>query len=258
MFLKKIIEMKKDEVQRRKTRSKMKELKEMVSSLTLPRDFLGAISGAYPIAIIAEIKKASPSRGVIKEFEDISLIARQYELGGASAISVLTEVNFFKGNLSYLKRVKDETSIPILQKDFIIDPFQIYEGRAWGADAILLIASILGREELRDFVILIQELQMVPLVEIHDKEDLEKISLLNLPLIGINNRDLKTFQVDLGTTLRLRREIPLGVKVISESGIKGVEDVRLLREAGVSGILVGEMLMRAHDPSSKLKELLRI
>ncbi len=229
-----------------------------MSSVPPPRDFLSAISNPAPVAIIAEIKQASPSLGVIKEGVDIPLIARQYQSGGASAISVLTEKNFFKGDLFHLKVVKEETSIPILQKDFIIDPFQIYEGRILGADAILLISSILSKEELRDFVTLAQELKMVPLVEIHDEGDLKKISSLHLSLIGINNRNLETFEVDLGTTLRLRRKIPEGTKVISESGIRGLDEVRLLKEAGVDGILVGEMLMRAKDPSAKIKELLSI
>lgn len=196
--------------------------------------------------------------GVIKEEADISLIAQQYQSGGASAISVLTEVNFFKGHLSHLKKVKEETSLPILQKDFIIDPLQIYEGRAWGTDAILLIASILSKEELRDFLLLIQDLKVVPLVEIHDEADLQKISSLNLPLVGINNRNLQTFHVDIRTTLRLRKKIRPETKVISESGIRSQEDVRLLKEVGVDGILIGEILLRSSDPVSKINELLTI
>ncbi len=258
MFLEKIVEIKKDEIQRRKTQSRQKEMEEMIPHLPLPRDFMDAISQHGPMALIAEIKRASPSVGVIKEDVDLCRIAREYQAGGACAISVLTEAHFFKGDLSYLQLVKKETSLPVLQKDFILDPFQIYEGRASGADAILLIAALLDREQLKDFVDLVRHLQMISLVEIHDENDLKKISTLDLSLIGINNRDLRTFEVDLRTTLRLKREISSKTKVISESGIKSSRDVRLLREVGVDGILVGEILMRTPDPASKIRELLRI
>ena len=154
--------------------------------------------------------------------------------------------------------MKKETTLPVLQKDFVIDPFQIYEARVSGADAILLIASLIDREQLRDFVDLAWSLQIVPWVEIHDEKDLEKTSSLDLPLVGINNRDLKTFEVDLRTTLRLKKKIPSETKVISESGIKSSEDVKVLREAGVDGILVGEILMRSPNPASMIKELLEI
>jgi indole-3-glycerol phosphate synthase len=258
MFLDKIVEIKREEIRRRKTRSGQKEMEEIISHLHPPRDFVGAISRNGPMALIAEIKQASPSVGVIKEGVDFRRIACEYQAGGACAISVLTESHFFRGDLSHLRQVKEETSLPVLQKDFVLDPFQIYEGRASGADAILLIASLLDREQLKDFVDLVQNLHMVPLVEVHNEQDLEKTSILNLSLIGINNRDLKTFEVDLGTTLRLKREIPSKTKVISESGIKSSQDVRLLREAGVDGILVGEILMRSPDPTSKIRELLEI
>jgi indole-3-glycerol phosphate synthase len=256
MFLEKIVELKKDEVRRRKTRSRQKEMEEMIPSLPLPRNFIDAISQHGPIAIIAEIKRASPSLGAINENVDIARIAREYVKGGAAAISVLTEANFFKGDLSFLHLIKEEVPLPLLQKDFILDPFQIYEGRVSGADAILLIAALLGREELSDFVDLSGKLHMVPFVEIHNEDDLQKTSFLNLPLIGINNRDLRTFEIDLRTTLRLRKEIPSTSRVISESGIKSSNDVRLLKEAGINGILVGETLMRSPDPASKIRELL--
>ena len=201
---------------------------------------------------------ASPSLGAINENVDILRLCREYEKGGASAVSVLTEAHFFKGDLSLLPLIKKETSLPVLQKDFIIDLFQIYEGRASGADAVLLIAALLDRERLRDFVGLARELGMVALVEIHNEDDWEKASVLDLSLIGINNRDLKTFEVDLGTTFRLKREIPPKIKVVSESGIKDPQDVRVLREAGVDGVLVGEILMRSSDPASKIRELLGV
>ncbi len=258
MFLEKIVEIKRDEIRRRKTPLWQKEMEEMIPHPPLPRDFMDAISQHAPMALIAEIKRASPSLGVIKEDVDLRRIAWDYQTGGACAISVLTEAHFFKGDLSYLQLVKKETSLPVLQKDFILDPFQIYEGRASGADAIPLIAALLDREQLKDFVDLAKNLHMVPLVEIHNEDDLEKTSSLNLPLIGINNRDLTTFEVDLRTTLRLKREISLRIKVISESGIKSSEDVKLLKETGVDGILVGEILMRSSDPASKIRELLNL
>ena len=256
MFLEKIVEAKREEIRRKKTPFRQRELEEIIPSLPLPRDVMDSISQHSPIAVIAEIKRASPSLGMINENVDILQFAREYEEGGASVVSILTETHFFKGDLSYLHLVKKETSLPILQKDFILDPFQIYEGRVSGADAILLIAALLDREQLNDFVDLARNLHMIPWVEIHNEDDLQKISSLNLPLLGVNNRDLRTFEVDLRTTLRLKKEIPSTVKVISESGIKSPQDVRLLKEAGVHGILVGEILMRSPDPASKIRELL--
>jgi indole-3-glycerol phosphate synthase len=258
MFLERIVESKREEIRRRKTEVDPREVEERISQLPNPRDVMDSLSRHRPMALIAEIKRASPSAGAIKEDVDLRRIPHEYEIGGACAISVLTEVRFFKGDLSFLSMVKAETSLPLLQKDFIIDPFQIYEGRASGADAILLIASLLDRPQLTDFVHLVQSLQMTPLVEIHDEVDLKKILPLDLLLVGINNRDLKTFRVDLGTTLRLKKEIPPGTKVISESGIASPQDVRILKGAGVDGILVGEVLMRSPSPSSKIKELLEI
>jgi indole-3-glycerol phosphate synthase len=258
MFLEKIIEVKQQELQKRKTPSRLKAIKERIPCLPSPRDLRDSISEHGPMALIAEIKRASPSVGVIRENMDRRLIARQYEAGGACAVSVLTEPHFFKGHLSFLHEVRKVTSLPILQKDFIIDPFQIYEARALGADAILLIASLLERKRLKEFMGLALNLHMVPLVEVHDEKDLEKALLFDPPLIGINNRDLKTFEVDLGTTLRLRKQIPARAKVISESGIKTLHDVRVLREAKVDAILVGEILVRSSNPASKIKELLEI
>ena len=239
MFLRKIVEKKEEEIEERKRIFSIREMEERISSLSPPRDLTKAISQYSSLALIAEIKFASPSAGVIRPDGEPGQIASIYESAGASAISVLTEPNFFKGDLSYLGMVKEKTSLPVLQKDFIIDPFQIFEGRAAAADAVLLIAAILSREQLNDFVDLAISLRMVPLVEIHNEEDLDKILHLDLPLIGINNRDLKTLEVDLRTTLQLRKEISSKSKVISESGIRSSQDVRLLGEAGVDGILVG-------------------
>lgn len=256
MFLEKVVEIKKEEISKRRTLFTLKELEEKISTLPPTRDFMESIAQHAPMALIAEIKLASPSAGVLMENADPRRIASDYQRGGASAISVVTETHFFKGDLSHLGQVREGTSLPILQKDFILDPFQIYEGRASGADAILLISSLLNREQLKDLVDLTRNLHMVPLVEVHNENDLEKTSTLDLPLIGINNRDLRTLEVDLRTTFRLKKEIPLGTKVISESGIRSPQDVKLLKEVGVDGILVGEILMRSSDPILKIKELL--
>ena len=256
MFLEKMVSIKKEEIQRRKSRSWQREMEEAIAILPAARDLEGAIIQKAPIAVIAEVKPASPSAGVIQEEIDLGRIASAYEAGGACAISVLTEPHFFKGDLSSLSVIKQRTALPVLQKDFILDPFQIFEGRASGADGILLIATLLDREELADFVALARSLGLTPLVEIHSQDDLEKIPDLNLSIIGVNNRDLRSLEVDLKTTLRLKLKIPSRTKVISESGIRTSEDVRLLREAGVHGILVGEILMRSLDPASKIRELL--
>ncbi|MCX5906488.1 MAG: indole-3-glycerol phosphate synthase TrpC, partial [Deltaproteobacteria bacterium] len=214
MFLEKIQALQKEEVARRKAATSPFAMKEAMAHLPPPRDFLGSISLHKPLALIAEIKPASPSAGVIQKDPDLPRIARQYQAGGAGGISVLTERRFFHGDLAHLRQVKRETSLPLLQKDFVIDPFQIYEGRSAGADAILLIAALLEKSQLEDFGDLVRELGMVPWVEIHDEEDLEKISGLDFPLLGINNRNLKTLAVNLETTLLLKSRIPSGIRVI--------------------------------------------
>jgi indole-3-glycerol phosphate synthase len=256
MFLEEVVMVKREEIDRRKGLLNSKEMKNRISGLPPPRDFLGAIFKGEPLALIAEVKQASPSAGVIREGADIRKIAREYQNGGAHAISVLTEAHFFRGALAHLKMVKEAVSLPLLQKDFVIDPFQVYEGRVMGADAILLIAAILGRDQLGELTELSSSLGLVPLVEVHNEGDWDRISGLPLPLIGINNRDLNTMGVNLDTTLRLLGKIPSGTTVISESGIQTRQDVWRLREAGVAGILVGEILMRSPNPAAKIRELL--
>ena len=256
MFLEEMAAIKTEEINKRKTSFSLEEMKDMVSVLPSPRNLTESISKNGPMALIAEIKQASPSCGIIKGDIDIPKTARTYQMGGASGISVLTEAHFFRGELSHLRQVREAVSIPILQKDFVVDPFQIYEGRIMGADAILLIAAILEPGQLNELVELAQGIGLVPLVEVHDEEDLKKISGLDLPLIGINNRNLKTMEVNLQTTLHLMEKISQGALVISESGIKSRQDVERLQEAGVRGILVGEVLMRAADPARKIRELL--
>jgi len=255
-FLEEVVERKKQELRIRKSRVVLEEMKKTIRDLPPSRDMLQALSKRGEMALVAEIKKASPSAGVIRESFDPEGLARSYERGGASAISVLTEVHFFRGEIFHLGMVKGAVSLPILQKDFIIDPYQVYEGRASGADALLLISSILGKSHLAELVGLTESLRMVPWVEVHDEQDLEKISGLSLPLVGINNRNLRQLSVNLMNTLHLIKKIPGVTIVISESGIENREDVSILKRAGVKGILVGEVLMRAADPAAKITELL--
>ncbi|MHC4138967.1 MAG: indole-3-glycerol phosphate synthase TrpC [Planctomycetota bacterium] len=207
------------------------------------------------IKFIAEVKKASPSAGIIRENFNYINIAKEYEASGASAISVLTDKEFFKGDIKYLSEIKETTSLPVLRKDFIIDPYQIYEARAAGADLVLLIARILTKEQIGIFLSLSHELGMECLVEVHDNDELEKVLKTEATIIGINNRNLDTFETNLETTLQLRHRIPKGKIVVSESGIKTREDVLVLEEAYIDAILIGETLMRSRDISRKIKEL---
>jgi indole-3-glycerol phosphate synthase len=258
MFLEKMMAIKREEISRKKDPSRLRELIEKAEDLPPPRDFGRAILENVSLALIAEIKKASPSAGVIHGQADVRKMAGEYGRAGACAISVLTEPNFFQGDLRYLTMVKETVALPVLQKDFIVDPLQVYEGRTAGADAILLIATVLSGAELVEFVKLARSLGLFPLVEIHDEKDLEKISGIDLPLLGINNRNLKTLEVTLETTERLIRRVPPGIRVISESGIQDRRDVERLEKSGVNGILVGEALMRSSDPASKIRELLNL
>jgi len=207
------------------------------------------------IKFIAEVKKASPSAGIIRDDFNYINIAKEYEVGGASAISVLTDKEFFKGDLKYLSEIKETVSLPALRKDFIIDPYQIYEARAACADLVLLIARILNKEEINAFLALSHKLGMECLVEVHDNDELETVLETEAAIIGINNRNLDTFETNLDTTLQLRHRIPEGKIIVSESGIKTRADVLVLEEAGVDAILIGETLMRSRDISQKIKEL---
>ncbi|NOR64899.1 MAG: indole-3-glycerol phosphate synthase TrpC [Candidatus Scalindua sp.] len=207
------------------------------------------------IKFIAEVKKASPSAGIIRADFNYINIAMEYEAGGASAISVLTDKEFFKGDIKYLSEIKKTVSVPVLRKDFIIDPYQIYEARAAGADLVLLIARILTKEQIEIFLSLSHELGMECLVEVHDNDELEKVLETESAIIGINNRNLDTFETNLETTLQLCHRIPEDKIIVSESGIKTRADVLMLEEAGIDAILIGETLMRSEDISRKIKEL---
>jgi indole-3-glycerol phosphate synthase len=207
------------------------------------------------VSIIAEVKKASPSRGLIRPDFDPVTIARVYEENGARAVSVLTEKKYFKGDIGYLKWISGSIGIPVLRKDFIFDEYQVYEARANGADAFLLIASILERDQMEDLYLLGKELGMEALAEAHDEDDLEKILGLTFKIIGINNRDLKSFEVDIKNTEYLIEDIPMDRIVVSESGISTRDDLKFLQSIGADAALVGEALMREADFGKKLREL---
>ncbi|MHB8158406.1 MAG: indole-3-glycerol phosphate synthase TrpC [Desulfocucumaceae bacterium] len=208
------------------------------------------------VALLAEIKRASPSKGVIRENLDPSEIARIYSENGASAISVLTDRKFFSGLPEYIPQVRKITELPILRKDFIIDPVQIYEARLLGADAVLLICSVLSQEDLTIFMKIAASLGMETLVEVHDEYELSRALEAGAQVIGINNRDLKTFDTDINTTLKLCKKLGgATVTVVSESGIKSRRDIELLKEAGVSAVLVGEALMASENIAARVREL---
>lgn len=223
-----------------------------------PRGFLRTLVEAPSVAIIAEAKKASPSKGVIQPDFDPVRIARNYRDGGAHCLSVLTDVDFFQGSLSYIPLVREAVALPVLRKDFIIDPLQIEEAGAVGADAILLIAAILDVDQLRDFRLQAESLGMDVLVEVHDERELDDALQAESRLIGINNRNLNDFSVSLETTFKLLPRIPQGLPVVSESGIASAADMHRLREAGVKAALIGESLMRAGRQDQLLREFLSV
>ena len=224
-------------------------------SMAQRRDFTGALTNRQP-AIIAEIKKASPSKGVLAAEFDPAAIAQLYEQGGAAALSVLTDEKHFQGSLSDLEAARGAVRIPALRKDFTIDPYHVHQAAAYGADAILLIATILSERQMRDFRELAEHYGMAALVEVHDEEELQPAIASGARLVGVNNRNLHTFEVSLETSLRLAEKIPAGVVRVAESGIHSSADVRRLRAAGYQAFLVGEHLMKSGDPAGALKALL--
>lgn len=220
-----------------------------------PRGFRDALL-AYPgVAIIAEVKKASPSKGVICADFNPTAIAASYKKNGAQAISVLTDVEFFQGSLVYLLQIREEVDLPVLRKDFIIDELQIREAGLCGADAILLIAAILDIHQLRDYQSCAGELGMDVLVEVHNEEELDLVLKANSRLIGINNRNLKDFSVDIETSFRLKKHIPADIPVVSESGLKDIHDIKRLQENGITAALIGETLMRDGTNGHALRDL---
>lgn len=263
-ILDRILETKRQEVEALHASFSLEQLKAAAAAAPRARNFFSAVT-AKPrgrINLIAEVKKASPSAGVIRPDFNPVAIARQYESAGASAISVLTDERYFQGSLDYLRAVREAVSVPVLRKDFLIDACQLYEARAAGADAVLLIAAALSKGKLMDLMILASELRMTALVEVHGADELLGVrSMIGFPhtsysLLGINNRDLASFKVDLGTTLRLTELAGEGVPVVSESGIRTAGDVERLAKAGVVAILVGETLMRSDDIGGAVRELI--
>ncbi|MGB9791030.1 MAG: indole-3-glycerol phosphate synthase TrpC [Thermacetogeniaceae bacterium] len=257
MFLERIAAVKREEVARLKASFSQTRLRELAGEAPPARDFLGAVKrNGGRLNLIAEIKRASPSQGVIRpDFDPVSH-AREYERAGAQAISVLTEERFFQGHTDHLRGVRDAVSLPVLRKDFIIDPVQIYESRLLGADAVLLIAALLEQSLLEDCLSLAGELGMAALVEVHTEEELSRVLRTDARIIGINNRDLATFETDLGTTLRMAPLIPAGRVVVSESGIRTAEDLQRLAKSGVDAVLIGEALMRASDVAAEIRRLM--
>lgn len=221
--------------------------------IAAPRGFRQALLDYAGVAIIAEAKKASPSKGLICPDFDPVEIAVNYEQNGAQAISVLTDVDFFQGSLLYLLQVREAVSLPVLRKEFIIDPLQIEEAHVCGADAILLMASILGRRQLIDFQEQAAEYDMDCLVEVHDEEELETVLSTQANLIGINNRNLKDFSMDTETTFRLKKLIPDNIAVVGESGLKTADDIQRLQQADITAALIGETLMRGNNGGNSLQ-----
>ena len=256
MILDEIIAYKKKELAETKRRAPLADIKSRAADAGQTRGFGIALAGCEEIRLIAEVKKASPSKGLIREDFDPVKIAQSYEASGASCISVLTDQKFFQGRLEYLDAIRKAVTVPLLRKDFIIDTYQIIEARAAGADAVLLIAACLEKQQLEDFIGIARQLHLDVLVESHTYKDLDKSLLAGTVLVGINNRDLGTFTVDLQTTIDLMKDIPGDRTVVSESGIRTREDVIKLQRSGVDAILVGESLMREKDIEKKVKELL--
>jgi indole-3-glycerol phosphate synthase len=250
MILDTIVERKREEV----AALKRQGIQPPQTEIDPPRGFMQALVDAPGVAVIAEAKKASPSKGVIAPDFDPVKIARNYQEGGACAMSVLTDEDFFQGSLSYIPLVRNAVNLPVLRKEFIIDPLQIQEASVYGADAILLIAAILDRSRLQEFRLQAEELGMDVLVEVHNEQELESALAAESRLIGINNRNLNDFSVDLDTTFRLQREIPAGIPVVSESGISSREDMLRLQNAGVTAALIGESLMRSSAQGETLQQ----
>ena len=247
------------EVNQAKSIKSIDEIKDEINETSKPRDFIGAIKDKHQNslpAVIAEIKKASPSKGVIRPNFNPDSIAKSYELGGAACISVLTDQEYFQGDPSYIEAVKNNCSLPVLRKDFIIDSYQIFESRALGADCILLIASALNIDELKKFESIANNLGMAVLVEVHNEEELQKAILLDTPLVGINNRNLKTFEVSLNTSIDLVTRIPNDRIPITESGIFKHSDIKLMNDNKIFTFLVGEAFMRDDNPGQSLKKLI--
>jgi indole-3-glycerol phosphate synthase len=257
-ILRKILARKREEVSARRKRDSLGSLEQRITEQPPVRGFSRALqerAAAAEPAVIAEVKKASPSKGVIRADFQPAQIAASYQAGGASCLSVLTDVDFFQGADSYLREARAACELPVLRKDFTVDPYQVIEARAIGADAILLIVAALADDQMRELSAVATQVGVDVLVEVHDRAELERALELETPLIGINNRDLHTFETRLETTLELLPYIPGDRLVVTESGIHTAEDVALMRNHQVYGFLVGEAFMRAPEPGEKLREM---
>ena len=261
-ILNKIVAVKHDEVAAAKKRLPLPAMRADAESRVLTRDFEGALRAKIAkgqAAVIAEVKKASPSKGVLRADFEPADIAQSYMEGdgkvSAACLSVLTDRQFFQGQPDYLKQARASTTLPVLRKDFMVDAYQIYESRAMGADAVLLIAACLQDSQMADFEAIARSLDMAVLVEVHDRAELERALKLKTPLVGINNRNLRTFEVTLDTTLGMLKDVPADRLLVTESGILKPADVKTMRDAGVHAFLVGEAFMRADDPGLALAKL---
>lgn len=256
--LTRIIDHKRGEIAEARRRCPVEELQQQLLSAPPVRDFVGALAAQTDVALIAEVKKASPSAGIIRADFDPVAIAQIYERHGAACLSVLTDEQFFQGHLDYLRSIRAVVQIPVLRKDFIIDRYQVLEARAAGADCILLIAECLDDCHLRDLYFYASELGMDSLIEIYDPENLDRVLKLDPPLVGVNNRDLRSFVTDLDHTLRLAPRLAPSTLLVSESGIKSRSDVDRLKAGGAHAMLVGETLMRSPDIGQAVDELLGV
>ena len=257
-ILQTILARKAEEIAERSARAPLAEVVARARDAGPVRGFAAALQSAIALgdpAVIAEVKKASPSKGVIRADFDPVAIARSYEVGGAACLSVLTDVDFFQGSDAYLQQARAACALPVLRKDFIVDPWQLYEARVLGADCVLLIAAALDDAQLSEFAFAAAELGMDVLLEVHDLDELERALPVPARLLGINNRNLKTFEVSLQTTLDLKAMVPADRLLVTESGILAPPDVALMRDAGVHAFLVGEAFMRQPDPGVALSDL---
>ncbi|MEW4983494.1 MAG: indole-3-glycerol phosphate synthase TrpC [Cycloclasticus sp.] len=257
--LKKILARKQEEIADRLTHTSIDELKRQIAEASAPRGFVESIKRKLQqgeTAVIAEVKKASPSKGLLREHFIPSEIAMSYEAGGAACLSVLTDKDFFQGSEAYLKEARAACDLPVIRKDFIVDPYQVYEARAMGADCILLIVAALEDDALQNLHQLATQLELDVLVEVHDKDELERALRLDLALVGINNRNLRTFETSLQTTVDLLDSIPDDIIVVSESGLHKSEDIAMLKQHNVHTFLIGEAFMRCDDPGEALKQLI--
>ena len=258
MILDQILATKQTEIAADSSKLSLIELQQMVADCGPTRGFAAKLrqTSADGTAIIAEVKKGSPSKGIIRADFDPVAIAKSYEAGGASCLSVLTDVSYFHGSLDYLQQIRSVVGLPLLRKDFIVDPYQVFQARVAGADAILLIASALDDQQLLELAQLARELQLDTLLEVHDAAELERALPLPVDLIGINNRNLQTFVTDLAVSEQLAPQIPAAQLAVAESGIHSRGDIERLQQAGAGAFLIGESLMREDDIEGKLRELL--